>query len=227
MLHSQHVHQFPLLGADALVKIRQLLAAAPFIDGKTTATDAAKAVKNNLQVDANDRQVLPLLQQEIGMSLIAETRFQTTFYASRLYQFIFSRCDAGMGYGLHVDSPIMGSPPVRTDLAMTVFLSDPNSYEGGELVIHTDGGEVAYKPEAGHAVVYPCQYLHSVNTVTKGTRLAAVTWMQSAVRSADQRQILAQVKQLHEKIAAADPQGAQAQELLQTWSNLLRMWAEV
>src|ERR1041385_2870586 len=119
MNHAQHIHHIPgLLQGQSLQAVHQLLAAAPFVDGRTTATDAAKAVKRNLQVDANDTKVIPQLQQVMGMSLMHEQKFQTEFYAFRVYPFLFSRCDAGMGYGWHVDSPLMGVPPVRTDLAM-------------------------------------------------------------------------------------------------------------
>jgi PKHD-type hydroxylase len=227
MSHSLHVHQFRLLTPEAVQHIQSLLANAPFTDGRATATDAAKAVKNNLQIDLSNQTVLPQLQQIIGHALMNESRLHDTFYASRAYQFLFSKCETGMGYGKHVDSPVMGNPPVRTDLAMTVFLDDPSTYEGGELVICSGDREITYKPAAGEAVVYPCQYLHYVKEVTKGVRNVCVTWFQCSVRSAEQRQILTDIKQLHAHLAANDPQGEQAQLLLQTWSNLLRMWAEV
>ena len=224
---SQHVHQFRLLNADTLEMVRRLLDAAPYVDGKTTATDAAKLVKNNFQIDLNDRTVLPQLQQLIGTALVNEPKFNLAFYVSRVYQLLFSKYETGMGYGWHVDAPIMGNPAVRTDLAMTIFLDDPSTYEGGELVIRTDSGERTYKPAAGEAVVYPCQYVHCVNEVKSGQRRAVVTWMQCAVRSAEQRQILADLKSLHETMAKENPQGKETQLLLQSWSNLLRMWGEV
>jgi PKHD-type hydroxylase len=163
----------------------------------------------------------------IGHAIVSEPRFVHEFYASKAYQFLFSRCNEGMGYGKHVDSPLMGNPPLRTDLAMTVFLDEPETYEGGELVICSAEGETAFKPAAGYAVIYPCQYLHYVREVTKGTRNACVTWFQCSVRSAEQRQILTAVKKVHTSMAATDPQGEQTQLLLQTWSNLVRMWTEL
>ncbi len=228
MEQPQYVHQLCLLDQQTLQTINRILENAPYIDGKTTATDAAKLVKNNLQIDLNDRTVLPQLYQLIGNALVAEPKFTTALYARNFYPFLFSKCNAGMGYGWHVDSPLMGgNPTMRTDMAMTIFLSDPKTYEGGELVIRTDGGEVSYKPEAGYAVIYPCQYVHCVNEVRSGVRSVAVTWIQCSVRSAEQRKILADLKQLHETMAAADPVGAQTQQVLQTWSNLVRMWAEL
>lgn len=84
----------------------------------------------------------------------------------------------------------MGEPVIRTDLAMTIFLSDPTAYEGGELVIQTSFGPVPLKPAKGDAILYPCQFLHCVNEVKKGERLAAVTWVQSNIQLTEQRQIL-------------------------------------
>lgn len=228
MNQAQYVQLLPgLLKPELINAILPLLASAPFIDGRATATEAAKEVKRNLQVDINDRNIFPQLQQIIGVALMNEPKFQTEFYASRVYQILFSKCETGMGYGWHVDSPVMGVPPTRTDLAMTVFLSDPSTYEGGELVIRTESGETTYKPQLGDAVIYPCQYVHCVNDVKSGVRLAAVTWIQCSVRSAEQRQLLSNLKRIHEHLAAQDAQSPQTQSALQTWSNLLRMWADV
>lgn len=228
MNHTQYIHHLPgLLKGEMLQAAHQLLANIPFVDGKTTATDAAREVKRNLQADVNDRAVMPQLQQLMGMALMNEPKFQTDIYAARVYPFLFSRSEVDMGYGWHVDSPVMGNPPVRTDLAMTVFLSDPSTYEGGELVIRTTGGEIAYKPAMGDAIVYPCQYVHCVNDVRSGVRMAAVSWIQCSVRSMEQRALLTGLKGAHHALAAKDPQGEETQAVLQSWSNLLRMWAEV
>lgn len=228
MQQPQYVHEIQLLNSQTLQAVNQLLINAPYIDGKTTATDAAKLVKNNLQVDQNDRNVIPQLYQLMGNALASEPKFNTVLYAARVYPFLFSKCLEGMGYGWHVDSPVMGgNPTIRTDLAMTIFLSDPATYEGGELVIRTDGGEVSYKPAAGTAIIYPCQYVHCVNEVTSGVRSVVVTWIQCSIRSAEQRKILADLKSVHESLAATDPLGLQTQQVLQTWSNLIRMWAEM
>jgi PKHD-type hydroxylase len=227
MNSTRSIYQFPLVSPEALKQIQSLLDSAAFVDGKLTASDSAKDVKNNLQIDVNDRTILPHLQQLIGNALIADPRFQYTFYAVNAYPFLFSKCDAGMGYGKHVDSPFMGNPPVRTDLAMTVFLDDPDSYDGGELVICDGDNEVAFKPAAGCAVVYPCNYVHYVKEVTRGTRRVCVTWFRCSVRNSEQRRVLADLKQIHAEMSANDPQGKNTQLLLQTWSNLLRMWGDV
>lgn len=228
MNQTQFIHHLPkLLNVNALNALHQLLAAIPFIDGRATATDSAREVKRNLQADMNNQSVMPQLQQIIGMCLMNEPKFQTEFYAARVYPFLFSKYEKSMGYGWHVDSPIMGAPPIRTDLAMTIFLSDPSTYEGGELVIKTDAGEVSYKPAMGDAIVYPCQYVHCVNEVRSGVRLAAVSWVQCSVRSIEKRSLLSNLKNTHNKLAVKDPQSDETQAVLQTWSNLLRMWADV
>lgn len=228
MDNTPYIQHIPgLLNSEALDMIHLLLAKAPFVDGGATATDAAKEVKRNMQVDVNDRQVMPQLQQVVGMALMNEPKFQTELYAARVYPFLFSRYESGMNYGWHVDSPIMGSPPVRTDLAMTIFLSDPSTYEGGELVIRTGDGERIYKPAKGDAIIYPCQFVHCVNKITRGTRVAAVSWIQCSVRSMEQRLLLGELKRVHEQLALKDPQSKESQGVLQAWSNLLRMWAEV
>jgi PKHD-type hydroxylase len=222
-------HLPALLNADTLAALHPLLEKIAFVDGKTTATDAAREVKRNLQAD-NNHPLMQQLQQLVGMALMNEPRFQTELYAARIYPFLFSRCEVGMGYGWHVDSPVMGAmgiPPVRTDLAMTVFLSDPSTYEGGELVIKTENGDISYKPAMGDAIVYPCQFIHCVNNVSKGVRSVAVSWIQSSVRSMEQRSLLSGLKQAHSALALKDPQGQETQAVLQAWSNLLRMWAEV
>jgi PKHD-type hydroxylase len=228
MSQSQFIHHLPgLLNANAVQAVHQLLEKIPFVDGKTTASSAARDVKRNMQADANNQELMPQLQQIVGMSLMNEPKFQTELYAARVYPFLFSRYETSMGYGWHVDSPVMGVPPVRTDLAMTIFLSDPSTYEGGELVIRTDTGEISYKPAMGDAIVYPCQYVHCVNDVRSGVRMAAVSWIQCSVRSMEQRSLLAGLKHTHHKLESKDPQSAETQGVLQAWSNLLRMWAEV
>jgi PKHD-type hydroxylase len=228
MNNSSYIHHLPgLLNAEMLQAVRQLLEKAPFTDGRATATDAAREVKRNLQVDVNDRTVMPQLQQIIGMALMNQPKFQFDLYAARVYPFLFSKCEPGMGYGWHVDSPVMGNPPVRTDLAMTIFLSEPSTYEGGELVIRSESGETLYKPAMGDAIVYPCQYVHCVNDVRSGVRVAAVSWIQCSVRSMEKRLLLAGLKNTHSQLAAKDAQSAETQGVLQAWSNLLRMWAEV
>lgn len=172
-----------LLKSDELAEIDALLQISAYVDGAATASLAAKSVKSNMQIDTSDKTTLPKLQLIMQTALQTSPLFQIAANPKHIYPIVFSRYGAGMTYGWHVDSPLMGNPPIRTDLAMTIFLSDPSSYEGGELLISGPQGITSYKPAKGDAVLYPCNYLHCVNPVTKGYRNAAVTWIQSQIAS--------------------------------------------
>jgi PKHD-type hydroxylase len=218
------LHLPQLLTHEELTKIDALIESSLFVDGAKTASLAAQSVKNNLQIDKDNTQTLPPLQKIILQALETNPLFQIATLPKHIYPIVFSKYSEGMTYGWHVDSPQMGSPSIRTDLAMTIFLSDPSTYEGGELLIQGSQGITAYKPNKGDAVVYPCMYLHCVNPITQGERRAAVTWIQSEVGSVEKRQILFDMNQIHGSLYQKDPNSMEANLLLQTHSNLLRMW---
>ena len=214
-----------LLKPQELVEIDSLLEQSEFTDGAATASLAAKSAKNNLQIHGTDTATLPGLRAIIQEALQTSPLFQICANPRHIYPVIFSKYSPGMTYGWHVDSPLMGNPPIRTDLAMTIFLSDPASYEGGELLIQGPQGMTSYKPAKGDAVLYPCNYLHCVNPVSSGVRRAAVTWIQSNVASNEKRQILFDLNQVHGMLYNKDPASIESNLLLQAHSNLLRMWA--
>lgn len=224
---SQQFHHLPnLLKEEELAILEQLVQQASFTDGKTTASMAAKEVKNNSQIDTG-AEVLNAIQQILNSAIQTSPYFNVVAQPKRVCPFIISKYEPGQHYGWHVDSPLMGDPMLRTDMAMTIFLSDPNSYEGGELLIQTSFGPVPLKPAKGDAILYPCQFLHCVNEVKKGERLAAVTWIQSNIQSTEQRQILFELNQVQALIQQKDKHSPEANQLLQTYSNLFRMWADV
>lgn len=224
---SQQFQHIPaLLKAEEITAIEKLIDEAAFADGKETASMAAKEVKNNLQLDTSSAayaQVLAIITSAIHSS----PYFQIAAQPKTVHPFIISKYTTGKFYGWHVDSPIMGTPAIRTDLAMTIFLSDPSTYEGGELVIQTASGPVAMKPSKGDAVLYPCQFLHCVTEVKSGERLAAVTWIQSNIQSSEQRQLLFELNQVHAILNQKDKHAPETNLLLQVYSNLFRMWADV
>jgi PKHD-type hydroxylase len=224
---SQQFHHIPsLLKEEEIVSIEKLVTESSFTDGKETASMAAKEVKNNFQLDTSTaayREILAIITNAIQTS----PYFQAAAQPKTIHPFIISKYNVGKYYGWHVDSPIMGNPAIRTDLAMTVFLSDPATYEGGELVIQTASGPIAMKPAKGDAVLYPCQYLHCVNEIKSGERLAAVTWIQSNIQSSEQRQLLFELNQVHAIMTQKDKHAPETNLLLQTYSNLFRMWADV
>ena len=225
---SQQFIQIPgLLKPQELSMIETLVAKASFVDGKITATAAAKTVKNNLQVDANNREVLDAIHPILDKALNESPLFHAAAMPHHVYPYIISKYSVGKYYGWHVDSPVMGDPPMRTDLAMTIFLSDPGSYVGGELILQTTAGSVSFKPAKGDAVLYPCQYLHCVNEIKAGERLAAVTWVQSKIKSPEQRQILFHLSQVQAVLNQKDMHAPETNLLMQSYSNLVRMWAEL
>src|SRR6185436_18345091 len=156
----------------------------------------AQIVKNNLQLD-DESDELAAIRSILARALKTSPLFGIAALPKTIHPFLISKYTAGNVYGWHVDSPLMGETPMRTDLAMTVFLTSPDDYQGGELLIQTDAGTSMFKPAKGDAVLYSCQYIHAVNQVTNGTRLAAVTWIQSNVKNPEQRQILFQLNQIH------------------------------
>ena len=219
-------HLVQVLNSDELIQMEHLISEAAFVDGKSTATMAAKEVKNNLQIDPLDK-AYTKIQQLINKALQRNVHFQASAQPKQIHPFLISKYGVGQQYGWHVDSPLMGDPMVRTDMAMTIFLSDPTDYEGGELVLSGPAGPVGFKPAKGDAILYPCQFLHCVTEIKKGERIAAVTWLQSNIQSSEQRQLLFELNQVHsflQQQAADSPATAQ---LLQTYSNLFRMWADV
>lgn len=225
-MSQQLVHIPALLTATELITIDALIANAGFVDGKLTASLAAKDVKNNMQIEAGHAN-LAEIQKIISAALGQSPLFNIAALPKTVYPFLVSKYSAGKYYGWHVDSPVMGNPPIRTDLAMTIFLSDPAGYEGGELSIQSDTGITNFKPAKGDAVLYPCQYLHCVNEIKSGERVAAVTWIQSNVKEPGQRQILFQLNQVHSALFQQAPNAPATNLLLQTHSNLFRMWADV
>lgn len=224
---SQQFHHIPsLLKSEELTVIDQLIGKASFVDGRATASMAAKEVKNNQQIDAGD-EALAQIHSILNNAIQSSPYFQAAAQPKAVHPFIISKYGPGQYYGWHVDSPIMGNPAIRTDLAMTIFLNDTNSYTGGELVIQTSSGPVAVKPAKGDAILYPCQYLHCVNEIKSGERIAAVTWIQSNIQSTEQRDLLFQLNQVHAVLQQKDKHSQEANLLLQSYSNLFRMWADV
>jgi PKHD-type hydroxylase len=219
------LHQ--LIPAQTLTVIDELISRSDFVDGKTTASAAAREVKQNTQIDMRNQQTLPFIQQHIIDALNRNPIFQAAIMPRHIYPPMISRYRAGMSYGWHVDSPLIGAyPAMRADIAMTVFLSDPDTYTGGELCILSPTGEFNYKLAKGDAIVYPCTQVHRVNEVTKGMRQVAVTWIQSHIREAAQRQTLFEIYSIHQAISNNNPASNEANQLLQTYSNLIRMWAD-
>jgi PKHD-type hydroxylase len=144
-------------------------------------------------------------------------------------QVMFNRYDVGMQYGRHVDAPVMGGlgSAVRSDVAITVFLSDPKSYTGGDLVVETNGVEYGFKLDAGSAIAYPANSLHHVTPITQGARYAAIIWVQSQVRDTAKRELLWDLDNAKRQIFGREGKSATFDAISKSHANLLRMWADV
>jgi PKHD-type hydroxylase len=217
-----------LLNEAFIAKIHEVLGSARFVDGKLTAGMAAAKVKHNQELE-QDPEKLQLLYRILMTSLGHNSTFKSFVLPNKVADFIFARYQPGMHYGDHVDDPVMGGngPRFRSDVSMTVFLNPPESYDGGELVIRTNFGDKRVKLNAGDAVVYPSSSLHHVAEVTRGERLVALTWIQSMVRDAGQRELLFELDQAREHLLRSDPDAEHSKRVDRSYANLLRMWAEV
>jgi len=216
-----------LLNAPQLAKITELLGEAQFVDGRLTAGMAASKVKHNEEV-APVPELLQRLYRIIMASVGHSEVFRSAALPAKVADFIFARYQPGMHYGDHVDDPIMGQGPrFRSDVSMTVFLNEPDSYDGGELVIRTPFGDQQVKLAAGHAVVYPSASVHRVAEVTRGERLVALTWIQSFVRDAARRELLYELDQSRQQLLRSDPESDVTKNIDRSYVNLLRMWADV
>lgn len=217
-----------LLDQDEVRRVTQLLASSRYRSGKVTAGVLARDAKRNEELDpasidtaALDRIVLDAL----GRNQTVEAAVRP----AKINAPIYSRYRPGDHYGSHIDNAMMGprgGDRVRVDVSMTLFLNDPGGYDGGELSIDTEYGPKAFKLPAGDAAIYPTYYYHEVKPVTRGERLACVTWIQSLVRDAQRRQILYDMSVLAEWIHAQAPGSPQFRQYNKIQHNLYRMWAE-
>jgi len=216
--------------ASEVSKIRSHLDAAEWQDGSTTAGSQAQQVKHNQQLALDNK-----IAQQLGDVIINTLSQQPTFVSAalplRIFPPMFNRYRTGNTYGLHVDNAIRyvpGNPtPIRTDLSATLFLCDPQEYEGGELVIEDNFGSQRVKLNAGDLVLYPSTSLHTVTPVSDGARTCAVFWLQSMVRSNQQRETLFELDQSVQSLTAELGAGHDdVVRLSGVYHNLIRQWAD-
>lgn len=210
-----------ILTSDQVDIMTARLAAATFQDGRATAGWHARLVKNNDQLSGTDpaqTDLRHMVEQAVRAHPVAGMAVRPKSFGPIL----FSRYADGQSYGSHVDDALMGG--IRTDVSFTLFLSDPDSYQGGELVMETTAGEMAFKLPAGSALFYPSTTLHRVDPVTAGQRLAAVGWVRSHVRDAGDREILFDLDTARQAVFAAGGKTPAFDLLSKCMSNLLRKW---
>ncbi|WP_299873201.1 Fe2+-dependent dioxygenase [uncultured Cocleimonas sp.] len=202
---------------------------APWQDGKLSAGSQASFVKSNQQLDDSNE-----ITQSLSNTLLHRLQTHPTFVSATLpfkfYPPKFNRYQNNGSYGLHVDSSIMTTPnqeTIRTDISATLFLTDPDEYEGGELMIETQYGAQEVKLNAGDLIVYPSTSLHEVKPVTKGSRISAFLWVQSLVKNSQQREILFELDQSIQVLTmdrGADD--TEVRRLSGVYHNSVRQWSE-
>lgn len=218
-----------ILSPDDLAEIRALLPDAPWADGRDSAGPQASAVKNNEQLPHDC-----IAATRIRARVLAGLERSALFFSAALPKRIFTPrvnrySGAANAYGNHIDNAIRllpGGQHVRTDVSCTVFLSEPGDYDGGELTVHDTYGEQCIKLPAGHAVLYPGTSLHEVRPVTRGTRVACFLWIESLVRSDEQRRLLFDLDMNLLALRQRHGESEETTRLTGTYHNLLRMWAE-
>lgn len=209
-----------VLDAEALRRVQDKADALDWSDGARTAGGRARAVKRNEQADLT-KGVGAGLHTFLMETIERHPVVRAVARPKRFSRLLVSRAGQGGGYGAHVDNALMQG--MRTDLSFTLFLSDPDTYEGGALRLETPEGDHAARPAAGDLVIYPSGAIHEVEPVTRGMRVACVGWIESHVRRADQRAILFDLEQVRLGLPRNAPQ---VLTLDKTISNLLRMWAD-
>lgn len=215
-----------VLNTAEIARLLATFASVAAVAGSETALGQAAAAKHNLQLPP-DHPAVRDAQRLVLAALQRHPQFYAAVYPRRAYPPLFSRYEPGMSYGNHVDSAVMLTPAaLRTDVAVTVFLADPASYDGGELVIADGADETRIKLGAGALVAYPPAFVHRVAPVTRGVRYAAVTWIESMIRDAERRRLLQQLDQSMTALHARIGDGPELRSLNNTYHTLLRMWAE-
>ncbi len=219
-----------VLNSAELRRCQDLMQTADWQDGRMTAGAQSALVKDNLQLPADSAAA-----REAGMVILGALGRNPTFLSAALPKNIlpplFNRYGGGQSFGVHVDNAIRANPHtgerIRTDLSVTLFLSDPDSYDGGELVIETLYGSQEVKLPAGHLVLYPSTSLHRVMPVTRGERIGSFFWLQSMIRSDDQRTMLFELDQTIQELSAELGGGDdRAVRLTGIYHNLIRHWSE-
>jgi PKHD-type hydroxylase len=218
-----------VLTSEQVAHARRLLDSAEWVDGRVTAGQQSARVKDNQQLPEGHPAAL-----ELGDLIITALQGSSLFVSAalplRVFPPLFNRYRGGHSFGNHVDNAIRqitGTPlRIRTDLSATLFLCQPDEYEGGELVVEDTYGVHSVKLPAGHMILYPSTSLHHVRAVTKGARVASFFWIQSMVRDDGQRTLLFDLDTAIQRLTLDLPEHPAAVQLTAVYHNLLRRWAD-
>lgn len=215
-----------LITPDELAHVKRLVATVGFTEGKDTAGELLHKKKNNQQIPWDH----PVMKQIAGLVMQALGRndgFMSVAQPRKLATMLVSRYQPGMAYGMHVDAPLMAEPNhVRSDVSFTLFLNEPDTYEGGELAFEIGNSEATFKLPARSAVCYPTGQLHRVRPVEKGERLAVVGWVQSLVREPSVREMLHDLSAARDLLVGKEGTERAIDLINKSYFNLLRKHAE-
>ncbi|TCT00561.1 Fe2+-dependent dioxygenase [Aquabacter spiritensis] len=224
------IHIPNVLTRDQVLRCRQMFERVAWVDGRVTAGPQTSAVKRNLQIPEDDPEGLECGQMIVA-ALYRTPLFMSAVLPHRILPPMFNRYDEGMTFGSHVDNAIRRiratGESLRTDVSTTLFLSDPEDYDGGELVAEDTYGEHAVKLPAGDAIIYPATSLHHVTPVTRGARISSFFWTQSLIRDPLRRGLLFDMDMAIMRLNHDHPGHASAVQLTGVYHNLLRQWSEV
>jgi PKHD-type hydroxylase len=219
-----------LLTSEQVAHTRHLLDTAAWVDGKVTAGIQSAQVKHNQQLP-EDHPVARELGDLILGALQSNPLFVSAALPLRVFPPLFNRYTGGDSFGSHVDNAIRqiaGTPlRIRTDLSATLFLADPEEYDGGELEVEDTYGVHSVKLPAGHMVLYPSTSLHHVQPVTRGVRLASFFWIQSMLRDDGERTLLFDLDSAIQRLMSESPESPVAVQLTAVYHNLIRRWADL
>ncbi len=222
------VHIPQVLTPEQVARCRAVMEKAAWVDGNVTAGHQSRRVKHNLQLpeeSAQARELGDMVLQALAHSAL----FVSAVLPKQVFPPLFNRYDAGMQFGSHVDNAIrehFSGLRVRTDVSATLFISAPEDYDGGELVVEDTYGSHAVKLPAGDMIVYPGTSLHNVTPITRGARIACFFWTQSLIRDDMRRRLLFDLDVAIMRLSGDHPNHASVVELTSIYHNLLRQWAE-
>lgn len=219
-----------VLTAEQVLRARGILGDAEWVDGRVTAGHQSARAKDNMQLPEGSTAA-----RELGAMILASLERNPLFISAALpvqvFPPLFNRYQGGQSFGIHVDNAIRqvtGTPHrIRTDLSATLFFSEPDEYEGGELVIEDTCGTHSVKLPAGHMILYPSTTLHQVRPVARGARIASFFWIQSMVRDDGERTLLFDLDVAIQRLATERQDHPGVVQLTGVYHNLLRRWADV
>ena len=223
------VHIPKVLTPEQVARCREVMMQANWVDGNVTSGHQARKVKHNLQLP-EESQAARELGEMVHKALYQNPLFMSAVLPQQVFPPLFNRYDAGMTFGSHVDNAIRAHSTlpvrIRTDVSATLFISAPEDYDGGELVVEDTYGSHSVKLPAGDMIVYPATSVHHVTPITRGSRIASFFWIQSLIRDVSRRALLFDLDTARRAMFARDGKSAEFDLISKSLANLLRMWAE-